>query len=338
MPVRPLVFREGARYACFGDGVCCSDVHLIGPIGRSEARRLELLHPKHVAHNREIDARVVLSRDGGCAHLGRAPGEAGCRIHATHGALAKPTVCRRFPYRLIATPVGGRVGTEHRCPCRTLGERPPIDPADALASLSVNGRLVADARVERVRLAKGRVVSFARWAALEAELLARLRAGDDPLTVIEAEPFPPLDDVTWVDVAHLYRARIDGTSCGDALAWFGDVVLSMHSDARVRLRQRPWSPAFDRAEARAKATQEPDAIFADWIADELWGLEWNERGTFADARRDLATRLVVAREIARRLEAASVRPDRAAAEAVLVCEMAGAAPLFRSVVAAFVAR
>jgi hypothetical protein len=54
------------------------------------------------------------------------------------------------------------------------------------------------------------------------------------------------------------------------------------------------------------------------------------------ARQDLATRLTVAREIVRLLVRDGVRPDRAAAEAVLISEMAGAAPLWSNVVRAFV--
>lgn len=309
-------------------------MHAIGPITRTEVRRLELLAPDSIAHNPHIGGPVVAPRDGACTHLG----DDGCRVHAAHGALAKPSVCRRFPYRLVATPTGRRVSTEHRCPCRTMGDRPPIDLDDARASLRDGaGRLAADVVVGRtVRLDARRRVPFARWERIERVLLERLSAGEHALAVLDAEPFPRLEEVSWVDVAHHYRSKLDGSSCGQALAWFGDALLSLH-DAPVRgLRERPWAPAFDRAEARTATIERPEAILADWLADELWGLEWVERGTFAHARLDLATRWAVADHVARRLAAAGVRPDRAAAEAVLVGEMAGAAPLWRSVVRAFV--
>lgn len=300
-----LEIRPGARYRCFGDGLCCTDIHAIGPITRAEIRRLG---SELVMYNPNIRGTVVRPVDGRCVNLT----DEGCRVHA-----GKPGVCRRFPFRLIKLPDRLRVSTEHRCPCRTLGDRPLIDPEDARASIGSRRTpdlVVPDSPELRAYLAR------------EAEILA------DPLAAIDVAPFPPLVDVTWIDVAHHYRGKLDGSACGDALAWFGDVVLSLHDQPLRQLRARPWRAAFDRAEARS-SLGDPESILADWIADELWGLEWIERGPFLDARRDLATRLAVAREVMRRLS--GVRPDRAAAEAVLIAEMAGAAPLFHSVVRAF---
>ena len=312
-----------ARYRCFGDGLCCTDIHAVGPLTKPEIRRLDVIAPEQTRMNDAIGGVVVTPIAGGCAHLTAD----GCRVHAALGLAGKPGVCRRFPYRLVSTPLGKRISTEHRCPCRTLGERPVIDPADAL--VSVGARLGADVIVGKtIRWTRSERIAFASYVEREREILAQ------PLS-LDAEPFPDLEEVTWVDVAHHYRGKIDGSACGQALAWFGDIVLSLHGHEPRRLRDRPWSPAFDRAEARTPVIEGADTLFADWIADEIWGLEWTERGTFADARRDLVTRLAVAREMARRLMAEGVREDRAAAEAVLVGEMAGAAPLFQSVVRAF---
>ena len=333
--VATLQVRPGARYRCFGDGLCCTDIHAIGPISRPEAKRLATVAAGLVARNEHIGGNVVSVRDGGCAHLG--PG--GCRVHDALGLLGKPGVCRRFPYRVIATPSGKRLSTEHRCPCRTLGDRPPIDLEDALASTrDAAGRISADVTVgARVLIERGRSIPFVEYEKIERGLLARLSV-EDPLVVLDAEPFPALETATWTDVAHHYRSKLDGSACGDALAWFGDLVLLLHDTPLRRLRERKWSPAFDRAEARTTIVEAPEVILADWIADELWGLEWTERGSFARARIDIVTRLTVAREIVRLLTREGVRPDRAAAEAVLIAEMAAAAPLWRSVVASFVER
>lgn len=328
-----LLVREAARYRCSGDGLCCTDIHAIGPIPAGEVRRLKLVSPGRLVRNEALDGVVVEPLNGACSNLG----PDGCRIHAAHGLFAKPSPCRRFPYRVTTTPNGRRVSTEHRCPCRTMGERPPIDRDDVLASVRDSaGRIHADVAVgATIRLDARRRVPFARYERLESELLARLSKGEDPLSVLDIEPFPALSELTWIDVAHHYRGKLDGSACGDALAWFGDMLLAIHEDSPRRLRQRPWSPSFDRAEARSPVTGSPEAILADWLSDELWALEWTERGTFAHARADLATRFVVARTIVERLTATGVRPDRAAAEAVLVGEMAGAAPLWRGIVRAF---
>lgn len=303
-----------ARYRCFGDGLCCTDVHAIGPLTRAEVRRLAVIEEGITRRNPAIAGIVVTPRNGACMNLT----DAGCRVHDI-----KPGVCRRFPYRLVQTPLGLRVSTEHRCPCRTLGDRPPIDLEDARRSL---GRLTPDVVVGKtVRWTRTQRIPFERYVSRETALFS----------AAYEDPFPLLEDVTWTDVAHHYRGKLDGSACGAALAWFGDIVLALHGHDLRRLRDRPWGPAFDRAEARTTIAESADSILGDWIADEIWGLEWSERGSFDDARRDLSTRLVVAREIVRRLRAEGVREDRAAAEAVLVAEMAGAAPLYRSVVRAF---
>jgi hypothetical protein len=270
--------RPGARYRCFGDGLCCTDIHAIGPIGRTEVRRLEVLTPGKLVRNEALAGRVVAPRNGGCSNLG----PEGCSIHAAHGLMAKPSVCRRFPYRLVVTPAGRRVSTEHRCPCRTMGDRPPLEDmrADIVASLRDQaGRMSADVTVGgRVLMSPGRRVLFSTYERVESELLARLSSGDDALEVLDVPAFPALDGVTWIDVAHHYRGKLDGSACGDALAWFGDIVLSLaDEDGPRRLRQRPWSPAFDRAEARTSEPESPAVILADWVADEVWGLEWTER-------------------------------------------------------------
>ena len=331
--VRPLIVRPGARYRCFGDGLCCTDLHLLGPLTKREVVRLKTMSEEIVVWNAQLEAPVLRTTDhGGCVFLV----ESGCALHAAFGARTKPGGCRRFPYRLVATPVGGRVVTEHRCPCRTLGDRPPIDVVDAQTSLlDEGGRLQADTRVpHRLKRTRKRRMSFHSYAALEAAWIERILGGEDPLVVLESHVLSPLPDISWIDVAHNLRARIDGSACGDALAWFGDVLLSLADPSqRARApRNRPWAPAFDRAEARSPQVQSPDAVLADWLVDALWSLDWVLFGSLEAGRCELGTRWVVAREITDRLQRLGVRPDRAAAEAVSIVEIAGASGVWGSVV------
>ncbi|MBL8715329.1 MAG: YkgJ family cysteine cluster protein, partial [Myxococcales bacterium] len=290
--MRPLLVRPGARYTCTGDGACCSDLHVIAPLARSEVRRLRLLGAQ-VVRNEALDAFAMAAEGGACRELGAE----GCRRYAD-----RPTVCRRFPFRLVETPSGLRVATEQRCPCRTMGERPLIDPEIARAALLEHGRLIPDLRVgARIRLEGARWIGFSRYEREEAAWLARLAAGESPEVVLGVEP-PTLDALTWRDVAHHFRGRIDGSACGEALAWFGDALLALSGDAPRRSRSRPWAFAFDRAEARS-AVGDPDAMLADWLADALWDLEWTARGGRVRAFADFAQRLAVARWIAARLVA-----------------------------------
>jgi hypothetical protein len=67
------------------------------------------------------------------------------------------------------------------------------------------------------------------------------------------------------------------------------------------------------------------------VADVVWELAWTEDTTFALARAELATRLAMARWAMARMVDVGTRPDRAAAEAVLIAELAGQSPLWPAV-------
>src|SRR5687767_1065445 len=50
---RPLLVREGAHYDCFGDGTCCTDIHALGPVTRTEQRAVELLEPGSLIRHKD---------------------------------------------------------------------------------------------------------------------------------------------------------------------------------------------------------------------------------------------------------------------------------------------
>jgi hypothetical protein len=332
MPLRPLLARPGARFACAGDGLCCTDVHALGPLGRDEQKAFRLLLPGALIRYTEPTFTAIRpGEDRRCPLL--AP--TGCALHASGGPLAKPNTCRRFPYTLASTPRGGRVSTNHRCPCRTLGERPPLRSRleEAEGSLGDRaGRLWADVVVgSRVALTAHRRVAFSTYEALEADLFARLESSGDPFDALDSRPLPPLAETSWDALGHSLRAEVDGSAAGEAFGWFGDALLQLSGALRPSRRARPWAPAFDRAERRAREPEPPSAVFTDWIADEIWGLRWTLQGPFDVARAELITRYAVARRIAQTLDARGARPDRAAAEAVMVVELVGSSSLWADV-------
>lgn len=327
----PLLLREGARYRCFGDGLCCNDVHGLGPLTRAELVQIRKIDPRGASYADEFeDYMLETAADGGC-HFLRA--DQLCGIHAERGPEAKPDGCRQFPYRLGGTPMGARVGTKHRCPCRTMGDRPPLDVKDAVASLTDGkGRLDTTHDVTRVRLAPRRIVDVETYAAIEAPLLARLARGEDALTVLAAKPFPKLKGESFAIVGKEFVKDRDGSRFGAALGWFGDTILHLSDGRRARPPGRPWADAFDRAEARSKTPADPALVLNDWVADELWTLEWAVSSTFQQARSELATRVVIARDIASRLEVAGVRADRAVAEALTIVDSVGSSEHWERVV------
>ncbi|MFW5875527.1 MAG: YkgJ family cysteine cluster protein [Myxococcota bacterium] len=319
--VRPFRFRAGARYQCFGDGLCCSDIHALGPLTRRELVQIRRLDPAGAGKQDGFDQPMLLNKpDGSCVF--QLP-DRRCGVHAQFGYEAKPGGCRRFPLGLVATPRGGRVTTEHRCPCRTMGERPELTPDGVQGALKDDaGRLVADRRVERVSLDARRRVSFDRYATMEQALIGRLLEGEPPEDVVGAQPFPRLRDTTWRDEAELFVDSGDTSQFGVALQWFGDAVLSLRHGRRPPRRDRPWAQSFARSRARTSVPRRADEVLADWLADEIWSLRWVDHGwSFERARREMATRLAVARHVLGRLRRQRVREDQAAAEAVMVIDM-----------------
>jgi hypothetical protein len=247
----------------------------------------------------------------------------GCEIHLREGPQAKPIGCRRFPYGLIATPLGGRITTDHRCPCRILGDRPPLSLEKAESSLLDRaGRLEVDRRVgNRVALVHGQPVSFARYARLEATLIKRLQLGERAEEVLAAKPLPKLARSSWSALAaEIFEAR-EPSAGGEALAWFGDALLELAAGHKPPKRARPWSEMFAQAGAKNHARANVEAIWNDWVADVIWMLRFVPWGPFDVARAELSTRLAVARLIQKRIRKLGIPADQAAAEAVMICEL-----------------
>ncbi|HKU40145.1 MAG TPA: hypothetical protein VJR89_18425 [Polyangiales bacterium] len=318
--LRPLLARPGAVFRCLGDGLCCTDIHVLGVLTRSEVRELRQRNKLSVIYSDEIEGHCLKPIDHGCLFLGA---EKLCSLHAQHGAAAKPVGCRRFPYGLVSTPVGGRITTEHRCTCRTLGDRPPLSIEDADASLrDRSGRLEVDEDAPpQIRMGHRKRVPFAVYAAIEADMIARLNAGERAEQVLAARPLPELAEGAWVNVAAEHIACRDDSAGGEAFAWFGDGLLELAAGHTPPQRGRPWRAAFERAVSRPGPPNTAEKVYNDWVADEIWGFGWLQWGPFDVARAELATRLAVARVIARHIQADGAREDQAAAEAVMVCEL-----------------
>ncbi|MEM1418389.1 MAG: YkgJ family cysteine cluster protein [Myxococcota bacterium] len=336
--VRPLRVRAGVRYECQGSGLCCTDIHAIGELSRPEAAQLKVVDDRVVQYSDAVEGYVMAMNDEGrCFFLGD---DGLCALHEPMGGLLKPVACGRFPLAVVATPAGGRVTTEHRCPCRTMGERPELTVERALPSLTnARGQLRTGFRVERVPLTKRSRVGFARYAEREeAPLREAIRTAKDPAEAFGVEPFGALtgEGVTWARIA-TGMVEIEGdTRADEARRWFGDAIRAFHG-SRAGRRKRPWEDAFERMEARnPEPAATPTEMYRDWLEDSVWNLYWTRYCTFAQLRKELVTRLWVARHIERRLRRKRLRPDRAAAEAIFVVDLIGTSDWWEPVAHRFV--
>lgn len=330
MPAPVILVRDGARYTCFGDGLCCTDAHALGPVTEPERRRLELVQDKPVVHHGSLDIDVVRTVGSRCLFLERS---GSCEVHRVHGESAKPATCREFPFGFVATPSGLRVTTQHRCPCRTVGDRELIT-VDRVLPLAPSHDNADDEIGEFLDTAPNARVSFAEYEVIERQMLKLLEEGSDVLDVLHVAPFPEVDGLTWRDIGHLFRSMLDGTVGGDALATFGDELLRIHGSDTGSRRPRSWADAFVRARPRLAGKESTEAMLNDFVADNLWSLGFADL-TRAHARVELGSRAVVARSLARRF-AAHGEPDACdMAEAIMVVELAGESSLWRRLVRQF---
>lgn len=294
--LEPLRVRPGAVFTCHRDGLCCMDMHAWGPLDDVEAQTL-----------RALDERVVVEHDGSLVIAGNGRGRClfstpdGCALHAHLGPKGKPKTCQHFPFLLIATPSGGRLGTEHRCPCRTMGERAPVTEARGRESCDFGSidRLIQSS----VGLDDDVEISFADWEAIEGPLLRGEARIDDP----------PLSGGDWEGLGRRLLEEPTTTAFERALRCFGAAVCG----EPLPPLGDDWAECFDRAEARS-TPGDPEAMLDDYVRDVIWSLEWAFTASWRQARLDIATRVEVARRIAHGLGG---RPDRAMAEAISIVEM-----------------
>ncbi len=315
------MIRKGLRFECVGDGLCCTDIHVLGPVTRSEIIDVRKLRKDAIHRDPTLDVDALRIEDGGCVFLGKK----GCEIHAATGPFSKPAGCYRFPLRVVATTRGGRVGTSHRCPCRTFttGKELLVEDVEPWVR-DPSGRVVADYRAPTtVRLTRTKRVRFARYEEVEGEILEKLANGDPPEVALGAKAFPRLKKMSWVDIATDFRNKVDESSSSEALAWFGDALHAAVTKKTPSERPRPWLPAFARAEKRTPKQIDPEQMLSEFVADEIWCLNWASRADFARTRADLVTRAQLARSLSERFRRAGARADTAMAEAIMMVELAG---------------
>lgn len=331
----PLLVRPGARFDCVGDGLCCSDIHAVGALSEDDCAMLAMISEDAIDRHHAEDAAVMMMRSdtGRCVFWS----EEGCAIHAQLGTDMKPTPCIQFPYALTATPVGGRISTQHRCTCRTLGSLPPVTVEAARPCLlDANGELKPEhAVLDEVAWSATETLSFAQYEEREAGLLSALIEGKNLTTVLDADPFPALDGTTWPEIADELLEFRGPTRAATASRWFGEAIGFL-VDRRERTETgRPWADAFERAGQRVEEPASPNQVFGDWLADELWSMRWTHYGSLARARAEWATRLTIARRIAGWLDISTpLRDNISAAEAVMIVDVIGTTDPWEGVQAA----
>jgi hypothetical protein len=320
----PLLVRSGARFDCVGDGLCCSDIHAVGALSDEDCDMLAVISEDAFERHDHEDAAVLIMRSdtGRCVFWS----EQGCAIHSTLGPEMKPSPCIQFPYALTATPVGGRISTQHRCTCRTLGPLPPVTVEGARPCLlDSSGELKPEHAVfDEVAWSSSESLSFAEYAEREAGLIDALIEGKNLMAVLDAEPFPTLSGMTWSEAADELLDFHGPSRASAASRWLGDAIGFLVGRRERTEHTRPWADFFEKAGERVVDPVSPNKVFGDWLADEIWSMRWARFGSLARARVELATRLAIARRIAGWLDVSTPKQDNiSAAEAVMIVDVIG---------------
>jgi lysine-N-methylase len=119
---------HGQRWDCRSCANCCRElvVHLFPEDRRkidSQGWQERLDRPAYV----RVGHAIMLNKmdDGACVFLD--PQANLCRLHAEHGAEAKPLACRVFPFFLYDTPKGWRASWRFECPSISESVGKPIE-------------------------------------------------------------------------------------------------------------------------------------------------------------------------------------------------------------------
>ena len=144
------------------------------------------------------------------------------------------------------------------------------------------------------------------------------------MTVLQAQPFPKLDGVTWAEVSEELFDFHGPSRAAAAARWFASAIGFIVDRREPTGTDRPWADSFEKAGERVVDPVSPNKVFGDWLADEVWSMRWTRFGSLARARTELATRLTIARRIAGWLDVSTPKQDNiSAAEAVMIVDVIG---------------
>jgi Fe-S-cluster containining protein len=273
-----LLLRPGCCFECHGDGTCCTNIHVIGPLNQRDAQRVReagtIVFPKPrtvVRKDKSLDRLVVVMDQDACVFLDQ---DARCMIHGGVGPQYKPAPCRRFPVGATATPDGVRVTLSHRCACVSVGRSTPLQE-DRARRILVNpwsGKLAHDQVVgDHLRWQRRDRIVFHDYLPWERSMIASLDRDDGPeieavLGVADGE-LPPMRNTDWMKVADkmarwtLDEPFSDGFSC--TLRW-AEGAIRHGADWLGPFPRRPWGWTFDRAARREPDEGIPRRIYGSW--------------------------------------------------------------------------
>jgi len=332
-----ILIRPGTRYECHGDGTCCTAIHLLGPLTKTEVKLIKskarLVFPEGkrqlTTYQEGIKDYVFATHDHKCSFL---DDDAQCRFHIEVGPEHKPAVCRHFPLGATKTPTGSRITLSHRCPCVSIGGGAILDEARVRSILAspTTGKIPHNMQVhQNVLWREGKEIRFEEYLRWETALLEQLD-GPSPqpeltsvLGMDHPEQLPKLRKKSWnamskrmLDWVH-DEEEDDDFFC--AVRWAALEVRDAKHPWTPPLR--PWDWTLRRTAQRVPEPVAPRRIFGAWLADYVWSMTWCADGTAYQAKADMVAKYALAQRIANRLHSTGTREDIAAVEAIMIVDV-----------------
>lgn len=357
-----VLIRPHARYQCHGDGTCCTSIHLLGPLGKREAKIARKAGrevfgngaTQVVSYHEGNNDLALTLRQHRCVFL---DDDARCRLHEHVGEQNKPKVCRRFPVGATKTPHGVRATLSHRCPCVSIGDAPLFDAkrAEKILASSKSGRMDIDVEVnEEVRWRGDKTISFEDYVAWETPMIERLVGASSAthstekrgqstsikgvenstelpliqelLGMSDNEQLPTLKKRSWDSISNKMLEWVEDEAEEDGffctIRWAAGEMKSQRYPWRAPLR--PWSWSLDRTARRVTKPYDIRMMYGTWVADYLWSMAWSVELCVHRALADISARYALANRLMNRLHDTGSRKDLAAAEAIMIVDTVAA--------------
>ena len=242
LPVRSLTVLQ--NWDCAGCSACCRQYHV--PVTAEERARIDALNwgaesdfaglPFFVRAGRfSSEYQLNHKPDGSCVFLGP---DNRCRIHAKHGAAAKPLACRIYPYSLIPAGDHWKLGLRFACPSAAENRGQPL--SDHLSEAREYAAILeAQAGPEAlstppVPLQKSQAVSWNDLARIITALSKLLAKADDT-------PERRWRRVLFV-VSMLRKAKFDGRGQAEKAITGGRLSELLHILSEASCDEVPVSP------------------------------------------------------------------------------------------------
>lgn len=184
--VAPRFVHADVRFTCSQCGDCCRTFDV--PLVQGEAERLESLAWEGSGPGAQVTTPIRVAglagrrqlarrRDGACVFLGE---RSQCLVHERFGELAKPLMCRLYPFAFY--PLGDRVGVDVSFACRAVaaGEGAPLE-ARLPEWSRLHAELALQGSEQQVLLTHEHALPPALAWEIEEQILEILAPGTQPL-------------------------------------------------------------------------------------------------------------------------------------------------------------